>query len=238
MLATRRVDREWLDELAAEDPRAIRARRDLARVNAWMLQPRIMARTLLKHCPPAAPRTILDVGAGDGTFMLRVAALLARRWPSVTIILLDRKDIVSRATHEGFEALRWHAQTVTADLFKALEERRLPVVDIITTNLFLHHFSRHALEELLARAASLTRLFVACEPRRAALALLASRFLWAIGCHDVTRHDAVASVQAGFKRAELSTIWPAQDIWVLHEHLEWPFTHCFVASRPTQGSPM
>src|SRR5436305_10127920 len=80
MLAVRQVQREWLDELAADDPRAVRSRRDLVRVNTFMMQPGIMARALLTHCGPMAPRAILDLGSGDGRFMLRVAALLAPRW--------------------------------------------------------------------------------------------------------------------------------------------------------------
>ena len=94
MLAARQVQREWLDELPADDPRAVRSRRDLFRVNTWMMQPGIMARALLAHHGPVAPRAILDLGSGDGTFMLRVAALLARRWRNVSVTMLDQQDIV------------------------------------------------------------------------------------------------------------------------------------------------
>src|SRR5947208_2277513 len=84
MSLPRRVEPEWLDQLAADDPRAIRARRDLRRVNAWMRNARSMASALRKH--GAHPRTILDLGSGDGQFMLRVARRLAPHWPNVTII--------------------------------------------------------------------------------------------------------------------------------------------------------
>ena len=47
--AFRQVQREWLDELSADDPRAIRSRRDLNRVNSWMLQSGIMAHALMQH---------------------------------------------------------------------------------------------------------------------------------------------------------------------------------------------
>jgi hypothetical protein len=104
-------------------------------------------------------------------------------------------------------------------------------VDAITANLFLHHFTESPLASLLAKLAPLTPLFVVCEPRRGALPLLGSRLLWAIGCNDVTRHDAVLSVEAGFSGRELSALWPEPSLWQLHEDAARLFTHCFVARR-------
>src|SRR5437868_5572547 len=141
MLAARQIQREWLDELPADDPRAVRSRRDLFRVNTWMMQPGIMARTMLAHAGSVAPRAILDLGSGDGTFMLRVAALLAQRWRNVTVTMLDQQDIVDPSTRRGFDALGWSSNTITGDLSGTLGEGRLPDVDAITANLFLHHFT-------------------------------------------------------------------------------------------------
>jgi hypothetical protein len=231
MLAARQVQREWLDELPTDDPRAVRSRHDLFRVNTWMMQPGIMARELLAHYGPVAPRAILDLGSGDGTFMLRVAALLARRWRNVSVTMLDQQDIVEPSTRRGFDALGWSSKTTTGDLFGTLREGRLPDVDVMTANLFLHHFTEPQLATLLARLAPLTPLFVACEPRRGALPLLGSHLLWAIGCNDVTRHDAVLSVEAGFSGRELSALWPEPSQWQLHEHAARLFTHRFVACR-------
>jgi hypothetical protein len=231
MLAVRQVQREWLDELPANDPRAVRSRRDLVRVNTLMMQPGIMARALSVHSGPKAPGAILDLGSGDGTFMLRVAALLARRWRNVAVTMLDQQDIVKPATRRGFEALGWSSKTITGDLFGVLGEGRLPEVDVITANLFLHHFTEPQLAPLLAKLAPLATLFVACEPRRGAVPLLGSHLLWAIGCNDVTRHDAVRSVEAGFNGRELSALWPEPNLWQLHEHAARLFTHRFVARR-------
>jgi hypothetical protein len=52
-----------------------------------------------------------------------------------------------------------------------------------------------------------------------------------IGCNDVTRHDAIVSVRAGFKNRELSELWPAGGAWILHEHAYGLFSHYFVARR-------
>jgi hypothetical protein len=231
----RTVEPEWLDLLQPDNPRAVRARRDLARINTCMLQAAIMARTLLAHARECKPQTLLDLGAGDGTFMLGLARQLASRWPRASVILLDRHAIVSADTRQGFRALDWSVDVVAADAFAFLAEPGAPTFDVIAANLFLHHFPCERLAHLLALAAKRTALFVACEPRRAALSLAASRLLWLIGCGEVSRHDAVLSVRAGFRGRELSRLWP-QGGWTFHEAPAKLFTHCFVARR-TERAP-
>jgi hypothetical protein len=228
MSMPRSVAPEWLDRLPARDARAMRSRRDLQRINGWMLQPGIMARGLLRH--GVRPRRILDIGAGDGTFMLRVARRLAPHWPDVTVRLLDRQDIVSRNTLAGFAALGWRAETACADVLEFLAALPPAAVDIITANLFLHHFEADRLARLCAGAAAVTQVFAACEPRRGQAAWLASRLVFAIGCNSVSRHDAAVSVRAGFTGHELSALWPRPG-WDLHEHAALPFTHWFLARR-------
>src|SRR4030081_2910830 len=75
----RSIEPELLDEMPADDPTVIRARRDLKRLNAVILQAGIMAPILLRQWTRERPRTILDLGCGDGTFMLSVARRLAPR---------------------------------------------------------------------------------------------------------------------------------------------------------------
>ena len=237
MRAARRVEPEWLDELAPTDLRAKASRRDLRRVNAIMLQAGIMRRLLLSGCGDRRPRSILDIGSGDGTFMLRVARRLAPNWPGVFLTLLDRQPVADTATLDAFAALGWKAEVIAADVFEFVEAADAPAADVCTANLFLHHLSDAQLGQLLARAAEVAPRFVACEPRRSALALAASRLLWAIGCNDVTRHDAVASVQAGFSGTELSALWPSGRDWVLREYLAGPFTHAFMARRVEASGP-
>jgi Methyltransferase domain len=231
----RRVELEWLDYLSADDPRAIRSRGDLRRLNTCMLQASLMARALTEHCADSSPRRIVELGAGDGTFMLRLARRLVSRWPNVEVILLDRQEVVSHETRQGFVSLGWRVETVNADVFEYLERTPSLRMDVVVANLFLHHFAEEQLARLFGRLALVCRLFAACEPKRSAFPLLGSRLCWAIGCNEVTRHDAVASVRAGFIRNELSALWPQRSDCVLHEGAAGLFTHCFVARR-VQGS--
>ncbi len=230
-LAQRRVEPEWLDQLAADDPRAVRARRDLRRVNACMGHADIMARTLTRHYAGATPRVVLDLGAGDGTFMLALAQHLATRWQNVHVRLLDRQASITGETRAEFVRLHWPVEAVVADVFAFFEEAQPRDIDLILANLFLHHFAPEKLARLLALAAQSTRMFVACEPRRGTAALLGSRLLWVIGCNGVSRHDAPVSVRAGFREKELSALWPREEHWMLREYPVPPFTHTFVARR-------
>src|SRR5580704_10097340 len=56
MSLQRSVEPEWLDELPADDRRAIRARRDLKRLNAFILQSGVMVGALTRHWSDAPPR--------------------------------------------------------------------------------------------------------------------------------------------------------------------------------------
>ena len=236
MSVPRRLEAELLDHLPADDPRAVRSRRDLKRVNAWMRNANCLAALLRSHSATRAPRTILDMGSGDGALMLEVARRLAPQWRDVRVILLDQQNIVSAATRENFAALQWHAEPVSADVFEYLSRAPSGSIDAITANLFLHHFTEPQLAQLLAKVSELAWLVVACEPRRAKLVIELSRMLWVIGCNEVTVHDAVASARAGFADAELSALWPSQDGWELRERSALIFNHCFVARQTAAAS--
>jgi len=231
MTLTRRLEPELLDELPADDPRALRARRDLARINALFGLGRLMARLLAKHSPPEPPRTWLDLGCGDATFTLSVARRLAPRWPKVHVRLLDQQNIVSEETRRGFAALGWTAEPVAADVFAYLGRAHVEPVDVVTANLFIHHFAQAELATLLERIVPLTNMFVACEPRRSRFAVRITRLSWILGCGEVFVHDAIVSLRAGFAGQELSGLWPARAGWQLEEHEHGLVTHCFAAVR-------
>jgi hypothetical protein len=222
----RRVVPELLDTLPPGDPRAIHSRHDLRRVNGLMRNDAIMADALQTNFGET-PKKIIELGAGDGDFLLRVARKMSPRWPRVKATLLDLQKNVSRETEEAFAKLGWSAEVVVADVFDQPDIS----AEVIVANLFLHHFENEQLGRLLMRVSNQTNLFVAVEPRRAAWPLFCSRMLWAIGCNDVTQHDAVVSVRAGFNGTELSQLWPDPHNWELSERAVGAFSHRFIARR-------
>src|SRR3954468_21287631 len=134
-MRARRLEVEWLDELPADDPRAKRSRADLRRINALMGNARIVA-SAAKPLLSSAPRSLVELGAGDGEFALRAARLLDAS--GAEVILVDRQGIVSSGTRAGFTALGSKLRAEEADVFEWLE-RPGPAVHIIMANLFLHH---------------------------------------------------------------------------------------------------
>ncbi len=227
----RRVTPELLDALPPADPQAARSRDDLLRINAWMGHPGIMARALRSTANGGTARRLVELGAGDGRFLLGVAQRLSADWAGTSALLCDRVSIVSPDTRRGFAALGWRAEIVEADALRWLKDPLAPACDAMLANLFLHHFPSVELAGLLRAAAPRTRVFIAAEPRRSRLSLLFSRLLWLIGCNRVTRHDAPVSVRAGFGGGELSRLWPDSDGWSLQERPVGWFGHLFVAQR-------
>ena len=55
----------------------------------------IVLRALDRGTAGFVPRTLLELGAGDGSMMLRLARRRARRWPDVRVTLLDRLQVVA-----------------------------------------------------------------------------------------------------------------------------------------------
>ena len=227
MAMTRRIEPEWLDELPAQDPRARRSRRDLVRINALMGNARIVALELDRALPRGV-RTIAEIGAGNGAFMLALAGAGARTDGPVDAVLVDRQDVASPDTLARLARRGWSARSIQADVFDWLEGAQAPF-DAIVANLFLHHFEQERLAAMLALVSRRTRVFIACEPRRSGVAMLGARLLGALGCNDVSRHDAVVSVRAGFAAREISAHWPRSGAWCLREDARGLFSHAFVA---------
>lgn len=245
MTMPRIVAAETLDGLAENDPAAMRSRRDLQRIHRLIGTRGIMVRALrrlLASRPAGAPLRLLELGAGDGSLMLGVARTLEARWPAVEITLLDRQDLVTRSTLDGYAGLGWTASTQVVDVFDWASNYS-PAVrepsarwDVIVASLFLHHFEGPALATLLAAIESRARRFLACEPRRARLALAGSHLIGAMGANAVTREDAVLSVHAGFRDQELGALWPGHpSFWAVSESPAGLFSHCFLAERSGVG---
>src|SRR5580692_11600458 len=75
--ASNRMERivlpELLDALPPRDESALRSRRDIRRLNGLMRHPRLMTRALERSLRDRPTRRIVELGAGDGHFLLGVA---------------------------------------------------------------------------------------------------------------------------------------------------------------------
>ncbi len=243
MTFARTVSPETLDVLPVSDPRAVRSRRDLQRVNRFLGT----RRTMVRGMQPATarrlgdvPLRVLELGAGDGSLMLRIAQELSAAWPAVHLTLLDRLALVTADTSAAFARLGWSVHTLSIDVLDwaaaPLPSHLPPRWDVIVTNLFLHHFDGPLLARLLSAIAARSNMFVASEPRRTPVSLIGSHLIGALGANKVTREDAVLSVHAGFRDAELSAAWQGNaDEWQLQERPAGLFSHFFSATRRAAG---
>jgi len=234
---------EALDGMPQDDPDAIRSRRDLRRVHHAMGTRSIILRALrvmrLARLEVEALR-VLEIGAGDGSLMLGVAQALTGTWPKVALTLLDQQDLVDPATVASYADVGWTVVTEvgnvldwgahdTDQLQPANAHRRW---DLVVANLFLHHFEGEQLAVLLGVIEKKSDRLLACEPRRAWLALAGAHLTGVIGANAITRQDAVLSVHAGFRGQELSALWPAQNCeWQVQEYSAGLFSHCFCVER-------
>ncbi len=223
------VQPELLDSLPPEVPQARGSRRDLQRINWWMGHHGLLARTLRQRLPAQLPGRLLEIGAGDGEFFLRLARQFTPPWSPPRATLLDMQDIVAPSTLAACARLGWQVDTEVADVFAAVP-RSEPVAAVFA-NLFLHHFADAALARLLLKMSQQTDLFIAVEPRRVAQPWICGQLLRLIGCNAVTLHDGVVSVRAGFAGRELSELWPDPAGWHLTERRAGLFSHLFVAQR-------
>jgi|CZKI01.1.fsa_nt_gi 2-polyprenyl-3-methyl-5-hydroxy-6-metoxy-1,4-benzoquinol methylase len=184
----RRLTPEILDSLGPDDPAASHSRRDLRVINLLMGNHRWFARVL-----PGVLRAddrILEIGAGSG----ELCRLLTRRGMAT-----DGLDQVPRPLVWP-EGRAWHR----ADLrdYEGYKNH-----EAVLANLILHHFSDAELVKLGQKLRRGPRLILACEPARR----MRSQALFAaispiFGANRVTRHDANASISAGFLADELPRI--------------------------------
>jgi hypothetical protein len=225
------VQDELLDELPVDDPGALGCRRDLERLNWIMGNAGLLCGLLETRSQRQPPKRIVELGAGDGKFMLRLAKYFSPRWKGVEVVLVDCKDAMSDETRAEFARLGWNVNYAVSDVFAWLEKRDAPVADIMISNLFLHQFFAKEAARLLTMSAARTNFFAACEPKRGQLQLIFSKLVGFIGCNAVSRHDAPISVHAGFAGQEISSLWPKGPEWRLRERSALIFCHTFAAER-------
>lgn len=175
---------ELLDSMEASDPRAIRSRRDLRLINAFLGNERWLLRRLRGQ--PREIRSIVELGAGEGTLCERLHRALPQA--SVTGLDLAPRPSVLPAR------IGW----VQGDFLQTLEEAD---ADTCVGNLILHHFPEETLGRL-GRMLARFRTLLFCEPLRTSPTLAMARLVVPMA-GEVTRHDMPASIRAGFRRREL-----------------------------------
>lgn len=204
---------EILDSLNPADPRAVSSRRDLRLIDHYLGNSRWILRQLQKQMP--RPARIIEVGAGAGGLCCKVHKAI----PASDITGLD---LIQRPVNLP-PSIHW----LSGDFFQTLTDIE---PDTCVGSLILHHFPNGPLRDLGARLSSF-RTLVFCEPLRSRVPL----FLSKLSCpfmSEVTCHDMPASIRAGFRPGELSTLLGLDSKkWNTSESSHWRGVLRLVASQ-------
>lgn len=206
----RKLTPELLDHLPHDDPGAIRSRRDLRRINAFMGNDS----WILKKIPANTPR-ITEIGSGDGNLLSKIH----KQFPSIP---LTACDLAPRP-----ESLPAAIEWLRADL---LENPPPSHGGTLIANLILHHFTDQQLDQLSPWIASFDTIIIN-EPLRSPvpghLGRLAHPFI-----HPITRHDMRVSIEAGFVTNELPSLLHLDGkAFIIRETSTWRGSQRVVASR-------
>jgi 2-polyprenyl-3-methyl-5-hydroxy-6-metoxy-1,4-benzoquinol methylase len=176
---------------------------DLWRINRWLggVSGSLRLLRLFFQKTGVHELRLLDVGAGDARMTNHLGGQLRRDCPGTQLVALDR-----RLSHlQNCPQTASDARYVTADVMK------LPFppasFDVVTCNLFLHHFSGAAAVELL-------RILLATAREAVLINDLERKWLsyWIIACapwiarSSMTRFDGRASVRQAYTRTELQAL--------------------------------
>jgi len=201
MLAHRSSAPEIMDDAAQDFAAFSAALRDLERINRMSLAyaPTLRWLDALAARTGARRLSVLDVGAGGGDMLARVADWGARRGVAVELTALDRSPHAAahaRARHPGLDA-RW----ITADLFDLDPGVRF---DAVISALFTHHLDDELLVRFLRWMEARARLgwFVSDLHRHP----LPWAVVWAgvrvLRMDPMVVHDSTVSIARGFSRAD------------------------------------
>lgn len=202
---------EILDELPANDPRAVRSRRDLIWINRLMGNERWILKQMGEE---AGFERIIEIGAGSGHLLSQAAKALS----NVEIAAVDLAPRPSSLDPR----VKWYQ----GDLF---DHTDLFEGSLVIANLFLHHFKPAQLRPLGQALESACGL-IACEPERRNLHKIQGNFLRPF-LGDVTRHDMQVSIDAGFRDFELPEELGLRQVW------QWCQTRTWTGSHRLKGVP-
>lgn len=164
---------------------------------------------------------LLDVACGGGEVPIGAAAAARHRGISMDLTLVDQSPtaLAAAQTHAVNEAVVVSTRAVGAF------EQELPVADVVTCSLFLHHLDRADVVRLLVRLAGATRhLLVVTDLRRSRLGWLIA---W-VGCRvlsrsAIVRFDGPVSVRAAWTPAELATMAREAGLASARVRRVWPW---------------
>lgn len=230
MLSARSTAAEIMDDAAQTEAAFRAALHDLEQINRVTLayRPTLAFLDRVRRAAPGAARlSILDVGAGAGDMLRRIAAWGARRGVALDLVGLDRSPWAeAQARSTGTPAARWF----TCDLFDLPEGERF---DLVICSHFAHHLPDPALVRFLRWLEARARLgWLISDLHRHPVPYAA---VWAavrlFRMDPMVVHDSTVSIARAFARADWERLLAEAQVAA---EIRWafPFRWAVSALRP------
>ncbi len=183
-MVERVVKPEILDNLDATNPAAIRSRKDLRLIN-WCMRGESWILSQLESFDNLTK--VVEVGAGDAQLTNKIKL----KFPHIQIIACD---LIDRPKHLHKEICWLVGDILDSDCF---DENT-----VVVANLFIHHLDDEALYRLSDKIRPCRALIMA-EPHRYWFSKLLGYLTYPL-VNNVTKHDMMVSIDAGFRFGELA----------------------------------
>ncbi|MCT8340270.1 methyltransferase domain-containing protein [Flavobacteriaceae bacterium TK19130] len=177
---------------------------------------------LLKHHDKKRLITIIDFGCGDGEMLRQCAKFGQRKGYTFNLIGIDANPHIleeAKIRSEAYDNIKFQKK----DVFS--KKKELPECDIALCTLFLHHFAKDDIQQLLEKIANITKTgIIINDLQRSPIAFqLFKLFGKSLLRTKIARHDGLVSIARGFTKKELLTminIIPHTDVQI---HWKWAF---------------
>jgi 2-polyprenyl-3-methyl-5-hydroxy-6-metoxy-1,4-benzoquinol methylase len=208
------------DDIPAED--LFQNYRELNTINKWLGGYRITLHGL-STLVSKNNRTysILDVGCGGGDMLNEISKWGKRKGLRLKLTGVDLSESAIRYSRGNFQQADWIQQNVFDHLRSGVQ------YDVITSTLFMHHFTGDKIAELLRlmlRSATIGILIN--DLQRHPLAYHSIRWLtYFFSKSYLVKHDAPMSVLRGFKKEEWLAIFEGAGISSFEIQWQWAFRY-------------
>ncbi|WP_170979380.1 methyltransferase domain-containing protein [Roseomonas sp. HF4] len=224
-LSARSTEPEWMDDAAQGDAAFRSALRDLEFLNRISLgyRPTLAWLDGLVARRGATTLSVLDVGAGGGDMLRRIARWGVARGVTLELTGLDRSPAAAAAARDAGTPGSW----ITADLFDLPRDARF---DVVISALFTHHLPDAELARFLLWMEAHARLgWMINDIHRHAVPWYG---LWAgtrlLRLDPMVVHDSTVSVARAFTRADWTRLTAEAG---LDARVTWRFPFRWSVSR-------
>ncbi|WP_136468643.1 methyltransferase domain-containing protein [Flagellimonas onchidii] len=227
-LSVRSRDLELMDDPNMEFEVLKNAYKDINKCNLWLGGESNTIREVWKLVKnePEKSYTILDMGCGDGSMLLKLSKFLSKHHVSHTMVGIDLRDDVLKIAAENTAAFP-NISFKKMDILKADSSFEC---DILINTLTMHHFEEERIEAFLNQFVRLANIGVVINDlHRSRLAYYLFKLFSVFFIQtQVAKYDGLVSILKGFKKKDLVRL-SKKIPGVMHEiKWKWAFRYVWV----------